>query len=171
MNHSEVLHLIGNGVIQSALPETWADLGCGSGTFTLALADLLAAGSKIIGIDNSMQNLPKSVNNVEIRFQKADFENDELLLPPLDGIMMANSLHYVKDKISFIRKIEQSLKTQKVFLIVEYNTLKPNHWVPYPISFSNLVELFSGLNYLRIDKLAEVKSNYGGAMYSAIVQY
>lgn len=32
-------------------PVRWADLGCGSGTFTLALAGLLPSGSTIDAID------------------------------------------------------------------------------------------------------------------------
>lgn len=36
---------------------TWADLGCGSGTFTLALAELLSAGSHIHAIDHVAHQL------------------------------------------------------------------------------------------------------------------
>jgi precorrin-6B methylase 2 len=32
-------------------PQTWADLGCGAGAFTLALASLLPAGSTIHAMD------------------------------------------------------------------------------------------------------------------------
>ena len=55
-------------------PKLWLDLGCGSGVFTLALAELLPSGSQVIGIDKSFQYLPKSsANGVRISFVQADF--------------------------------------------------------------------------------------------------
>lgn len=36
------------------LPQTWLGLGCGSGIFTSASAELLPIGSRVIGIDQSI---------------------------------------------------------------------------------------------------------------------
>lgn len=88
MNASDAIKLIEKGVT-AMQPQRWADLGCGSGTFTRALASLLPAGSKVIAVDKMFQNLPDFIN--------ADFTTDDLQLGHLDGID-GNSLHCVKDK-------------------------------------------------------------------------
>ena len=89
MNASDATKLIEKGVT-AMQAQRWADLDCGSGTFTRALASLLPAGSKVIAVDKVFQNLPDFIN--------ANFTTDDLQLGHLDGILMANSLHGVKDK-------------------------------------------------------------------------
>jgi hypothetical protein len=52
MTHHEAITLIDNPYLRQIIrPTRWADLGCGSGTFTLALADLLVPGSSIEAVD------------------------------------------------------------------------------------------------------------------------
>ena len=48
-------------------PTSWADLGCGDGTFTLALAELLADGSVIHAVDldaSALSAIPSRVEQV-----------------------------------------------------------------------------------------------------------
>lgn len=153
--------------------ETWADLGCGTGTFTLALATQLEAGSIIYAVDKSRQALNKipdeyNSNNI-IKYEKDFTEFD--LPQKLDGILMANSLHYVNDKTSFIKKISAHLKVNANILIVEYDTDESNHWVPFPISFQSLKSLFESCGFSAIKKLNEHPSIYRRAnMYSAVIK-
>ena len=49
MDHADHVRLLRDGVPHE--PGTWADLGAGSGAFTLALADLLPPGSLIYAVD------------------------------------------------------------------------------------------------------------------------
>ena len=58
-----------------------------------------------------------------------------LSLPPLDGIVMANSLHYFKDREKILRHALSFLKLNGALLLVEYNVDSGNMWVPYPLSF------------------------------------
>ena len=104
-------------------PQSWADLGCGSGLFTSALASLLHSGSEIYAVDSNASALKKisSPNNVVIKPVQSDFITDNLDFNKLDGIMMANSFHYVKDKPAFIHKARLYLKPGSCFLIVEYD--------------------------------------------------
>lgn len=169
MKDTEAIHLIQKDV-SAQKAEHWLDLGCGSGFFTKALAKLLPDNSKITGVDSTQQVLPKSINNVQVEFLQANFTKEEVQLPQINGILMANSFHYVRDKATLIHKLERLFEDKKQFLIVEYNTQSANHWVPYPITFQNLKTLFLKLNYSKINKLGELKSVYGGTMYAALIQ-
>ena len=151
----------------------WADLGCGNGIFTQALARLLSKGSIIYGIDKDRSIKPGVTDGgVEIISKKSDFIEDDLEIGNLDGILMANSLHYVKDKPGFIKKMKTYLKPEGIFLLVEYDTAIPvANWVPYPVSFLALTKLFENAGYTRVKKLHERPSVYGRAnMYSALVE-
>src|SRR5580765_371539 len=80
-------------------PTTWADLGCGDGTFTLALAELLAPGSAIHAMDvdrAALRRMPSAQDHVRIATHVGDFTNASWPFDGLDGILMANSLHYVE---------------------------------------------------------------------------
>jgi ubiquinone/menaquinone biosynthesis C-methylase UbiE len=153
--------------------QVWADLGCGDGLFTYALASLLSPQSMIYAIDNNAAALQKisSTPDVSIQTLKLDFVNESLNISNLDGIFMANSLHYVKDKIAFLAKASGYMKQVSSFFIVEYDLDIPvSTWVPYPISFQSLEKLFIKAGYTSITKLHERPSVYGrGNIYSAII--
>ncbi|GAB3931776.1 class I SAM-dependent methyltransferase [Larkinella terrae] len=172
MQLSEAIQLIRNDQISAATPSVWADLGCGSGLFTFALAHYLPAGSRIYALDQNNPLKPEiRPNGVEVVPRQKDFVRDELELPALDGILMANALHYVADKPGFLRKLQTYLKPNGRFLIVEYDTDKPvPTWVPYPISFASLTRLVTTAGYSTIEKLGERPSRYGtGNMYAAFI--
>src|SRR5258708_24585898 len=99
MDHADLVALIKDGVTQRG--GRWADLGSGEGAFTLALADLLGPGSHITAVDRDAAALRYLDRNrfpgVEIETQVGDFTRP-LALSNLDGVVMANSLHFVKDK-------------------------------------------------------------------------
>lgn len=152
-------------------PSVWADLGSGTGLFSRALAHYLGEGSTIYCVDREKHPAPLiSDRNIHIISLQADFEKDHLPVRKLDGILMANSLHYVQDKHGFLRKCRK-LFSKEIFLIVEYDTeVSVPHWVPYPVSFSALKDLFATLGYHRIDKTGEQPSLFGNkSLYGALV--
>ncbi|HTG56406.1 MAG TPA: class I SAM-dependent methyltransferase [Niabella sp.] len=170
MTKSEAVTLINKGINNMDRQQHWADLGCGTGLFTEALATLLPAGSTITAIDVNQQYLPAVMGNtVSVQFKKADFVADELHEDPFDGILMANALHFVRDKKTLIRKLGQHINRGARFLVIEYDHWQANQWEPYPIPFTALKELFAGQDYNHIEKIGERKSMYGGKMYAALV--
>ncbi|MDN3548370.1 class I SAM-dependent methyltransferase [Mucilaginibacter aquaedulcis] len=165
MKQIDAMALIKNG-IDVDRQQHWADLGCGNGTFTEALFHLLPKGSSIEAVDQEIQHL-----GIPVNFIQANFETDNLVLPPLDGILMANSLHYIKDKKKLIHKLESYFVNDRNFLIVEYDTDVANPWVPYPFSFQSITTLFTELGYNRINKLGSQSSIYKRAeIYAALIQ-
>lgn len=146
----------------------WADLGCGSGVFTAALATLLSKNGLIFAVDKSKQPLlPVQGNGVAVQFIQADFEQNMPELYPLDGIMMANSLHFVKDKAAFLKNALSLFGSSAYFIIAEYESEVANTWVPYPISFKSLTLLFRLFGFKTIEKVNSRASKYGGEMYLA----
>lgn len=147
----------------------WADLGCGKGTFTAALANRLGFQSKVYAIDLN-RNSVASTANAKIEFIKTDFEKEPLPFSNLDGILMANSLHFIRDKPALIEMLTKNLNDNGQFIIVEYELEKPNLWVPHPIKFNALKELFVDHGYSNAIKIGERKSVYGAIMYACSIK-
>ncbi len=172
MELGEAISLIQTDEIRQDKQTTWADLGCGSGLFTRALADLLYTGSSIYAIDKNISSFQKSSfpNQITVKTVESDFVKEDLNLKNLDGILMANALHFVRNKKSFIEKIVPYFRDAPVFLMVEYDTDLPNPWVPYPLSFITLRKLFTELGFSLIKKINEKKSRYRTSnLYSVFI--
>ncbi len=172
MTAAQALSLINTASLHVLQPTRWADLGCGSGLFTLALAHILQPGSTIYAVDQKTalkQQL--TPNQITIQPIKADFEKQDLGLRDLDGILMANSLHYIKDKRALLQRLKPLLRPKHFFLIVEYDADKAvPTWVPYPLSFPALQSLFLAAGYSTITRLADQPSIYNrNNIYSALI--
>ncbi|MGA0556434.1 class I SAM-dependent methyltransferase [Larkinella sp. VNQ87] len=173
MELQEAIELIQYDRLPQSNPATWADLGCGSGLFTFALAARLTHPGTIYAVDQQpVRLLPLPVSDsVTIETRQCNFVTDELGLTGLDGILMANSLHFVADKPALIRKLERYLNPKGGFLLVEYDTDKANSWVPFPTSYRSLKKLFETVGYTSVTWLNERPSRYGRAnLYAAFVQ-
>lgn len=159
MTKSAAAALIRKGVNRNDNPQHWADLGCGPGIFTEAIAGLLPPQSTIMAIDINHQSLPRTLGkSVSVQFVKADFITSEINVQALDGILMANALHFVQDKTALIQKLETYMNDHARFLIVEYDHYQSNQWVPYPIPYTALQQLFKRLDYKHIEKIGERES-------------
>ncbi len=170
MQLSQAKQLIQNAPIPPIHPMIWADLGCGSGIFTQALAALLPPKSTIYAIDQSQQEIPQPIDKtVKIEFVQANFERDDWYLEgeKLEGVMMANALHYVADKVGFLKRLLRHCSEEVLFIVVEYDHMNANPWVPYPIDFEHLQRLFEQVGFGEVVKLGERRSIYGGGkMYA-----
>jgi len=171
MDLKDAIALIKHAHFSAPGQKIWADLGCGAGLFAYALANLLETNSTIYAWDKSPVALSRLANphHVNIKPGQLDFLEDDLPISGLDGIMMANSLHYVADKTSFIDKISTHLRETGAFLIVEYETTNANPWVPYPIPFQSLTTLLRKAGFTTAIKLGERPSVFrAGKMYAAL---
>ena len=136
----------------------------------MALAQLLAPGSTIHAVDldrRALSRIPDQHGGVEILKIFGDLQGSSLRLPSVDGILMANVLHFVQDQQVFLRSL---LPLADRFLIVEYERTRPTPWGPYPVGFERLRQLFTEQGVERVEKLATRPSLFGGTMYSAFTE-
>lgn len=171
MDHSDHVRLLLDALHGAG--GRWADLGSGQGAFTLALADLLGPGGQIYSIDKDAGALARQEKvmharfpRVDVRYVQADFTR-KLALPPLDGALMANSLHFVELKEPVLRLVHDALKPGGQIVLVEYNTDNGNLWVPFPLSFPTWRELAMQCGFVNTSKLAAAPSRFLGEIYSA----
>jgi ubiquinone/menaquinone biosynthesis C-methylase UbiE len=156
--------------IEWARPQVWCDLGCGEGAFTLALASLLAPGSTIHAIDidrRALRKIPESHDGVSIRTVVADINSLSLRLPPGDGILMANSLHFIQEQAQLLARLTAVTRR---FLVVEYDRSRSSVWEPYPVNFNRLCDLFHEAGTDAVHRIDSRRSRFGGTMYSALAE-
>lgn len=175
MDHADHVALIRDGVAGGG-QGTWADLGSGTGAFTLALAQLLATGSAIISIDRDARALQEQERRMRHAFPDADVRyivgdfRDELELPRLAGLVMANSLHFVEPaaQAEVVHRQVGRLATDGRFIIVEYDADQSDAWVPHPLSYARWEQAApsAGLRGTRL--IGRVPSRYRGAIYAAV---
>lgn len=153
----------------------WADFGAGSGAFTLAVSELVGLNAEIYAIDKDRGGLGKLERSHRERFGtsqnlhivRADFTG-ALSLPPLDGIVMANSLHFFKDKEKVLRHVRTFLKLSGALLLVEYDADSGNPWVPYPLSFETYCALAPRAGFSEPNLLEKAPSRFLREFYSAV---
>jgi len=168
---ADATELIRIDQIAGARAQIWCDLGCGTGTFTLALATLLPPGSVIHAIDKderSLSQIPDRYQDVTIRKEVVNLGKSDLSLPALDGVLMANFLHFIKHQGAFIARLRT---LSERLLVVEYDGRPPSPWVPYPLGFSALRGLLLERGFSEIAKLGTRASRFGGELYSALAEW
>jgi SAM-dependent methyltransferase len=174
MNHEDHVALLRPGIGPPLDGAVWADLGAGDGAFTLALAALLGPGTTIFIVDRDRRALERGAAELSRRYPNvlvsplvADFTNP-LDLPPLDGLVTANSLHFVRDKEPVVRRLRSCLKANGRFLLVEYNVDRGNHWVPHPLSYPTWAALAERAGFDHVELLACTPSRFLGEIYSSL---
>lgn len=172
MDHADHVRLIQDGV--EGAGRAWADFGSGEGAFTLALADLLGAGGSIHTVDRDGGALAVQLRRLEATFPDvrvtpivADFTGP-IDLPPLDGIVMANSLHFVRDKAPVLELVRGYLRPGGGLVLVEYGVDHGNPYVPWPLSFATWITVATAAGFRDTRQLATVPSRFLGSIYSAL---
>jgi ubiquinone/menaquinone biosynthesis C-methylase UbiE len=148
----------------------WADLGAGSGAFTFALADLLGPAARIHAVDRSAASLRALEGQADGRYpgivcMAGDF-TQELPLPPLDGVLAANCFHFHADACRILEHAAAWLKPGGTLIVVEYDVVRANPWVPHPLPWDRLTAAAecAGLRETRF--LGSVASTYHRRMYA-----
>ena len=173
MNHTDHVNLLKPADLPFG--GIWADFGAGSGAFTLALRELIGPHADIYAVDKDKSSLRELENSHHARFNTSsnlillpsDFSRP-LEIPLLDGIVMANSLHFFKDKEKVLRHVREFLKPNGALLLVEYNVDSGNLWVPHPLTFETFRVLAPRAGFSEPRLLAETPSRFLKGFYSAV---
>ena len=171
VDHDDHTALIRGGV--EGAGAHWLELGAGEGAFTLALADVLGAGGEIVALDRDGRALETARERVAAAFpgttpriEVVDFTRT-LPSGPFDGVLAANSLHFVRERRPVLAAIRHVLAPGGRLVIVEYDVDRGNPWVPHPFSFETwrTDAVVAGFEEPRL--IHRVRSRFLGAIYSA----
>jgi ubiquinone/menaquinone biosynthesis C-methylase UbiE len=172
MDHADHVELIRDGVPEPG--GIWADLGAGTGAFTMALAKLIGPDSHIIAVDKNERALRQLARTMQSRFpdvilhtQVGDFTR-QLNLPPLDGVVMANALHFHRDKEAIVKRIRGLLRPDGRLILIEYGTDRGNLWVPHPLSYPTWKALATQAGFSTTRLLRTRSSRFLHQIYSAL---
>lgn len=152
----------------------WADLGCGDGVFTYLLATMLAPESQVYAVDRDgaalvqlSRRLAGLATGVTVHTIHADFTGN-LSLAQLDGILMANSLHFVRHKEPALARLIPRLIPGGRLVIVEYNANRGNSAVPHPLADQAFLELADASGLASGQIVARTPSSFLGEMFTGL---
>lgn len=171
MDHRDHVELLRLGVEDGG--PRWADLGSGTGAFTLALADLLGSTGEIWSVDRDATALAEQRRLMAKRFPATAVEyivgdfTGPLVSPPLDGLVMANSLHFERDQAAVLGRLVGHVVRGGRVIIVEYDTDHGNPWVPHPISLGRWRTLAESAGLINVREIGRRPSRFLGSIYAA----
>lgn len=174
MHHADLVALLRGGV--PSVGGRWADLGAGEGAFTLALADLLGPGAHITAVDRDAGALQRLGVAMGRKFPATGLEivvGDFTHAPAisgLDGVVMANSLHFSRDKPPVLHSVRAMLRPGGSLVIVEYGADRGNPWVPHPFSYRTWEKLAAEAGFEDTRLLGTYPSRFLGSLYSSVTQ-
>jgi ubiquinone/menaquinone biosynthesis C-methylase UbiE len=172
VNHEDHVRLVESGIGRDR-GGVWADFGAGSGAFTLALREVAGPGVEIVAVDRDRSALRALREAMERRFPgsrlrllQADFA-EALALPPLDGILAANAVHFAREQAALLRRWRGYLKPVGRLVVIEYDADAGNRWVPYPLSFAAFAALAPAAGFDEPVLLGARPSRFLGRIYAA----
>jgi len=172
MNHDDHVALLRGGIDRPG--GVWADIGSGTGAFTLALAELIGPAGVIYSIEQDRsalaqqeRSLREQFPNTIVHYRPADFTRP-IDLPTLNGIVMANSLHFHRNPAPIVQLLKSYLRPQGRFIFVEYNVEQGNSAVPYPVSYRMWEVLARGSGFTHTQLLMTRPSRFLKEIYSAV---
>jgi len=175
MNHADHVRLIASGIPEPG--GQWADMGSGDGAFTLALRDVAGSEVEIVAVDTNQGALRLLANKMDSIFPGANVQalpedmTGQLDLQGLDGIIAANSLHYVdrRRQSLVLRGSRRMLRRDGRLIIVEYDADDGNRWAPFPISLKAINHLAAVAGFQPPVQLGTHPSHFLNGIYAAML--
>jgi SAM-dependent methyltransferase len=180
MRHAEAREMLQGAVARGS--GTWADLGAGSGTFTVALAQLVGEQGRVIAVDDdpaamaALRRLSEARASgrapiVAVQGDIGRLADVPVLGPdPWDGAVLANVLHSFPDPGRVLTDVALRLVAGGSVVVIEYDRVAPSPWVPYPIPADRLVGLAGEARLGEPEVVSERPSRFGGRLYCAVLR-
>lgn len=115
--------------------ERVADVGAGSGYFTLPVAKAVEPSGIVWAVDISQEMLDYLAKRVEaeklqdVKLKKVAKDDPELPPKGLDTILMVDTLHYIQDRPAYAKKLAAGLAPGGRLVIIDYT---PKPWADRP---------------------------------------
>ena len=176
MDHRDHVGLISPGIDPVGTGRRWLELGAGEGAFTLALADLLGPGAEIVALDRDASALGRLAEELPRRFPGRDLTTviadfrQSLPVGPFDGVLAANSLHFVPDPVEVLRRVGGVLRPGGRLIVVEYDADRGNPWVPHPFSSGRFADLATAAGFPSPRVVGRVPRRFLSAIYAAVAE-
>jgi SAM-dependent methyltransferase len=130
-----------------------ADVGCGSGYFTVKIAGEIGPEGKVWAIDAWQDMLDYLDRRVQIEgftnVELVKVERDDPQIPKgeADLILMVDVYHYIKERVAYGEKLREGLAPGGRLIVVDYipKTLEERPWGPPPSQNMSEEELTSDL--------------------------
>ena len=140
--------------------------------FTRALMHVLSSESHIIAVDNDPAAFAElerlAAGSVKVTARRADFTVGFSVELPLDGMLLANSLHFVQEHGTLLARLVTLLRPGGRVVLVEYDRRAASRWVPYPIGIKDLPALANAAALHKFTVVESRPSNYEGIIYAAV---
>lgn len=129
--------------------ERIADVGAGSGYFTLRLARAVGPSGSVLAVDANADLLA----HLDGRLKQAGLTNARTLLVPkddpylpagsLDTVLIVDTLHYVKDRAAWLRKVRAGLAPGGRVVIIDFvpKSVEERPWGPPPSQWMSREEV------------------------------
>jgi SAM-dependent methyltransferase len=104
-----------------------------------------------------------------VTYHTADY-TQPLDLPLLDGIVLANTIHFHAEakRATVLQLMRRYLQPGGRLILVEYGTDRGNRWVPYPMSFPTWQVVAEQAGFTETTLLATRPSRFLGQIYAAL---
>jgi SAM-dependent methyltransferase len=116
-----------------------------------------------------VQTLP-AAQRAAVQTVQADF-TQPLPLPdpvPFDGLLLANSLHFVRNKRPVLTHLVNLLRPGGTVVIIEYNAARGNWAVPHPLRDETCVQLMADAGLHAAHIVNREPSSFLGEIYTAV---
>lgn len=147
-------------ILQPQPGMTCADVGCGSGYFTLPIAERIGPDGKVYAIDL----LPEMLEELERRVQSRGLKNvitvrsseREIPLPEacVDAACLVNNFHELEMPVEFLQEIRRILKQNGQLFLIDWKPIETPMGPPLNVRVS-LEMLFDALQAAGFEHLRE----------------
>jgi SAM-dependent methyltransferase len=114
-----------------------------------------------------LEGLATSSSTATVVALRADFA-DLHELPELDGALMANSLHFVRDQAGALRGVVTRLRPGGRLVLVEYEGRRASPWLPFPVPLARFERLAAEVGLSAPTVMGQRPSRFGGELYAAV---